>query len=292
LTGKLKIREFLYILAAISPSLIFSMDFNRQVISVSSEIGARASITKLLFLNFIFFHLPFNLFLISSILYLFAIFIMLRNAVFPNKRYLSAVIAFLCAYFILPPKGIDVRALLFSLIILSFSFRVRENKHVSMARLVLLSVGFIGSLWILISFSDFNKNFSTRCASAMGQGVAVLPIDVTKVESAITPYVNSWGYFTRYREMITPYLFSGFTVEYKKQLPAPSVSWIFSHSSKAPYAFTIKYNPLSEEFLKTIKNSYDYILLTGSDQEVKKLISSVSQEECSSGEVTLYKIVK
>ena len=92
--------------------------------------------------------------------------------------------------------------------------------------------------------------------------------------------------------MITPYLFSGFTVEYKKQLPAPSVSWIFSHSSKAPYAFTIKYNPLSEEFLKTIKNSYDYILLTGSDQEVKKLISSVSQEECSSGEVTLYKIVK
>jgi len=120
----------------------------------------------------------------------------------------------------------------------------------------------------------------------------VLPIDVTKVENAITPYVNAWGYFMRQKEIITPYIFSGFTVEYKKHLPAPSISWVFSHSAKVPYAFTIQYEPLSEEFLNKIKDNYDYIFLTGDDQNVRKLIGSASKEVCSSGKVRLYKIDK
>ncbi len=292
LTKRLKIREYLYILLAIFPSLMFSIDFKKYIGSESMGIHGGAQSAKLQFLNFIFFHLPFIPFLVSCILFYFAIFIILRNSVFTNRRYLGTAIGFLGCYFLLPSMGIDVRALLFSLMVLPLSLKIRESRHVTIARLSLLGIVFIGFFWILISFSNFNKNFSTKCASVIKQGTAILPIDVTKVESAVTPYVNSWGYFLRHRELITPYLFSGFMVEYKKRLPAPSISWVFSHSAKVPYAFTIQYEPLSEEFLNEIKDNYDYILLTGDDQNVKKLIGSVSQETCSSGKVRLYKIDK
>ncbi len=291
-SGRLKIRESLLILLAISPSLLLSIDFKRRVLPGAAVAEGTISTPKLLFLNFHFFHLPFNLFLISSMLFPFAVFIILRNSSFPRKRYLVAAATLFSSYFVLPAMGIDVRAVLFAMVILPLSLKVKDGIHVRIARFVLLTVFSIGFFWMIASFSDFNKNFSTRCAAGMIRSAAVLPIDVTNNETAITPYVNSWGYFLRQREVITPYLFSGFMVDYKKTWPAPSISWVFTSGKKTPYSFRVQYETISKESLHKIKDNYDYILLTGSDKEMEDLIGSVSRKECSSGAVSLYKVDK
>jgi len=220
-----------------------------------------------------------------------AIYIILRNSSFSNKLYVvfSALLFFI--YFALPLKAIgeysidayylDVRFLLFALILFPFSLQAKNNRNLDFARVILYAL-FLVSFWGLFhSFSDFNKNFSTACASKIKQDSAVFQINVTKAKSGIRPYDSSWGYFYREREILTPYLFQGPHIPLKYRNRPPLLSkFLVSQGNKE----------MEKEFLDKLRETYNYILFIGNNSKVEERISPISHEICSDGLVRLYEI--
>jgi hypothetical protein len=289
ITKRLNIREFIYLIA-----LIASM-FSILLLSIKfGLLGIPKTTTNLFFgkfegLFFIFSHLSYNLFFVSSVLFAIAIYIILRNSSLNNKLYLISSGAFLLVYLILPRVAenifvfIDVRALLFSFILFPFSLQIKNNRHVKLAKAILTAVFFINFSWLLISFSDFNKNFSTKCADQIEDRSAILPIDAVQSEGNIMQYLHSWGYFLKYKELLTPYIFqhAHIPLKYRHRLPAPREYWSIWGNKE-----------ISEDLIVKIRETYDYILLFGNDSKVEKVISSISHEICSDKLVSLYKIEK
>lgn len=285
-TGGLKTREYISVAAIISIFLILNINFLSDILRHKTLF--EPFFLKLTFLTFPFSHLPTNLLIIASALFTSAVCMILISSPITNKFYLTASVVFFLLYLILPFKRalahVDVRAFLFSLILLPLSFNIREGRYTKLARLILLSVFLLNLSWILFFFSDFNKNFSTRCADKIEQGSIVLPIDATKSKSAvIRPYIHSWGYFLNHKEFLTPYLFTGshIGIEHKNKPPAPSEWWVILGDMDKGAAF-----------MNTIKDTYDYILIVGSSPEAEEMIGSISYEVCSDRSVRLFKIEK
>lgn len=286
ITKRLKRKEYIFLLVVISLFLIFNLNFLLDALRFKTI--REPLLLKFMFLTFQFSHLPYNLFIINSLLFALAVYIILRNSSLCNKHYLAVSAVLFLMYIVLPFKSmrsfIDVRALLFSLILFPLSLKIKDNRHIDIAKLVLLCIFLISFSWLLSFFSDFNKNFSTRCAGEIEQRSAILPVDATKPESsAIRPYLNSWGYFFRHKELLTPYLATGsqMRIEYIHKPPAPSEWWVYHGNIKE-----------GTEFINTIRDTYDYILLIGNDSKVEKIIGSISYEVCSDRLVRLYKIEK
>jgi hypothetical protein len=177
----------------------------------------------------------------------------------------------------------DVRALLFSFILLPFSLQIKNNRYVKLAKVMLIAVFFVSFSWLLTSFSNFNKNFSTKCAGQIENRSTILPIDAVQSEEKIKQYSHSWGYFLKRRELLTPYLFqhAHIPIKYKNKPSAPSEWWVIQGNMKE-----------GKEFINTIRDTYDYILLFGNDSEVEEMISPISYKICSDGLVSLYKVGK
>lgn len=288
-TRRLNIREYIYLIAAISLSLFLGIKFGLVCVP---KITISPFVKKFLGSFSIFFNLPLNLFVINSSLFACAIYIIMRNSSLHKKLYLTSSIVFLLVYLILPrtvngtEAYIDVRALLFSLILVPFSLQIKNSRHVEFAKLVLIVVFFVSFSWLLISFSNLNKNFSTKCADQIERRSVILPVDATQPEGSlggITPYLHSWGYFLKHKEILTPYLFqhTHIPIKYKYKPPAPSEYWaMFGNKEIAP------------EFMDKIRETYDYVLLVGNDSKVEGLIDSISFKICSDRLVSLYKIEK
>lgn len=236
---------------------------------------------------FVFFHLPFNLLVINSILFLFAIYLIIRNSYIENKLYLLfAALCFLLFIALPGLKGItyvnvDIRALFFSIVLLPFAFRIK--RAMEFVKFILIAVSIINFSYLLTSFSDFNKNFSTRCSGLVEDRSIVLPIVSTELNSWVAPHLFSWGYFYKDKEMLTPYLFADghVPIKYKDEPLAPSRWWaVFGNKELAP------------ELVNEIKDKYDYVILVGNDLKVEGLINSISYKECSEGIVSLYRMRK
>ena len=286
ITKRLKAKMFILILIIISLFMILNLDFFLGM--GKSAMLREPFLDKIIWLMFPFAYQPYKLLIVSSILFLLSMYIIIRNSFFSRKQYLIASILFLLIYFILPYKSsvgsIDVRALLFSLVILPLSFDTRNNRPVDFAKVILLAVIFINFSWLFISFSDFNKNFSIRCAGEIEKRSVILPIITIKPQSpAIRPYLNSWGYFSGHREILTPYLFTGspMRIVYKHRPPAPHQWWILSNKIEE-----------GKKYINTIQETYDYILLIGNDAKVQEIIKPISYKTCSDRSVSLYKIKK
>ena len=296
-TRRLKIREYVYVLAAISPSLIFSINYLLLSTSynplsiIRYETVSEPFYYKIVLLTIPFSYLSFNLIIWYSLFFAFAIYIILRNSSFNNKLYLVSSALFLFVYFILPLKAIgehdidayylDVRFFLFTLILFPFSLQVKNNRNLDFARVILYSL-FLVSFWGLFhSFSDFNKNFSTACASEIKQESSIFQINATQLKSGIRPYNNAWGYFYREREILTPYLFQGphIPIQYRNRPPLLS-KFLVNQGNKE----------MEKELLYKLKENYNYILLIGNNSQMEEMISSISHEICSEKLVRLYKI--
>jgi len=236
---------------------------------------------------FLFFHLPFYPLVINSILFLFVIYLILRNSSVENKPYLLfSALCFLLFTALPGLKGItyvnvDIRALFFSIMLLPFAFHIKRTME--FAKFILIVVSIINFSYLLISFSDFNKNFSTRCAGHIENRSIMLPVISSEINSWVAPHLFSWGYFYKNKEMLTPYLFTDdhVPIKYKDELPAPSRWWAIVGSKE-----------LDPDIVNEIKDKYDYILFVGNDLKVERLISSISSKECSEGIVSLYRMRK
>lgn len=288
-TKRLNIREFICLIALVaSMFLILFLSIKFGLLGIP-KTPINPPLEKLLGIFFIFFHLPGYFFIISSILFAFAIYLILRNSSFQNKLYLVSSGAFLLVYMILPRVAynvyvfMDVRALLFSFILLPFSLQIKNNRYVKLAKVMLIAVFFVSFSWLLTSFSNFNKNFSTKCAGQIENRSTILPIDAVQSEEKIKQYSHSWGYFLKRRELLTPYLFqhAHIPIKYKNKPSAPSEWWVIQGNMKE-----------GKEFINTIRDTYDYILLFGNDSEVEEMISPISYKICSDGLVSLYKVGK
>ena len=285
-TKMLNIRKYIYLLAAVSLFLLLTIKLGLLGIP---KTPINPPLEKLLGIFFIFFHLPNYFFIISSILFAFAIYIILRNSSFQNKLYLISSGAFLVVYIVLPRVAdtvyvfMDARALLFSFLLLPFSLQIKNNMYVKLAKVMLIAVFFVSFSWLLTSFSNFNKNFSTKCAGQIENRSIIFPIDAVQSEEIIKQYLHSWGYFLKSRELLTPYLFehAHVPIKYKHKPSAPSESWVLQGNMKE-----------GKEFINTIRGTYDYILLIGNDSKVKEMINTISYETCSEGLVSLYKVEK
>ena len=285
-TQKLKTKEYIAITAIISLFLILNLDFLGNILRGMAL--SEPFYLKLLFLTHPFVHFPLNLIIIVFTFFAISLFLILRKSPINNKLYLIVAAVLLLIYLIFPFKrqfgDIDVRALLFAMILLPFSFNIRESRHSNLARVILLSVSIMNLLWIFYFFSDFNKNFSTKCAGEIKQGSIILPIDTIESNSAtVRPYHSSWGYFLKNKEFLTPYLFTGshIGIEYKNRPPAPNEWWV-----------TIGNLAEGAAFMHSVKDTYDYILIFGNNPEVEDMIGTFSHEVCSDRSVRLFKIEK
>jgi hypothetical protein len=285
LTRRLKIKEYIYLLIAIFPSLFFSINY--IVLSTSITVTVRKTfLEKLANLNFHFFNLPDHFFKINSILFAVAIYLVIRNSSVKDKLYLSFSAILVLFYFVLPFASmngsyIDVRTLLFALILFPFSLKINNNIYIGVVKLILLIVFFISFSWLLKSSMDFNENFSTKCAEKIEEKSFIFPIDASSIENEIKPFIHSWGYFIDQVDFITPYLFSGVQqqIVYTNKPPAPSEYWAL-------------YNDIESgaKFMDKISNFYEYILLFGNNSDVESLIGDISFMICSDKSVRLYKI--
>jgi hypothetical protein len=286
ITKRQKAKILVLILVTISLFMILNSDF--FVSMGKSAMMKEPFLDKIIWLMFPFAYQPYKPLIISSILSVLSMYIIIRNSSCSRKHYLIASILFLFIYFILPYKSsvgsIDVRTLLFSLVILPLSFDTRNNRPVDFAKVILLVVIFINFSWLFISFSDFNKNFSTICAGEIEERSVVLPIVTVKPQSpAARPYLNSWGYFYGHKEILTPYLFMGspMRIVYKHRPPAPYQWWFLSNKIEEV-----------EKSINAIQETYNYILLIGNDAQVQGIIKPISYKVCSDRSVSLYKIEK
>lgn len=281
-----RIREHIYLLVIISTSLLYGI--KSGLIDISRNTTDSFS-DKFKGLFFMFFNLPNDLFIINSTLFACAIAIIVWSSYVRNKLYLISSFVLLLVYIMLPrvDNGIyvfsDVRAMIFSFIMLSLSLQINDSRYLGLIKMVLVVVSLVSFSWLWASFSDFNKNFSTKCADQIENRSAVLPVDATKPEGGLTPYIHSWGYFFIQRELLTPYLFqhAHIPIKYKHALPAPSSYWAIKGNES-----------IGLKLIGEIRETYDYILLVGKDSEAEDLIGSISHEVCTDRLVSLYKIEK
>lgn len=287
LVRKLKARESILLLASVSLSLFFSINSGLVDIPVNTM---NSLLDKFKGLFMLFFYLPNSLIIINSVLFVATIIIILRNSFIYNKLYFISSIALLLIYLILPQEmngyrsDLDMRVLFFSFMLLPLSLQIQYNGYVELAKFILIVVILISFSWSLISFTDFNKNFSTVCAGQLENRTFVLPVDATQHETDIlTPYLHSWGYFLKYKEVLSPYLFqhNHIPIKYRDRPPAPSEFWV-THENKE----------ISPKLMGEISDTYDYILLIGNDPKVEDLIGSISYQVCSDRLVSLYKVEK
>lgn len=241
---------------------------------------------KLLFLTFQFSHLSFRLYIISSVLFAASLYLIIRNSALTYRHFLWTSAVFLLIYLILPYKGIrgyvDVRTLLFGYLLFPLALRPRDNRSSLFVKLLLLSIFMINSYFLLFSFHDFNKNFSTECSKKIQDGSVILPVDATKnSDTPVMRYLNAWGYFLEKRQILFPYLATGaqLSIEYVNRPPAPTEWWVF-------------HGKLDEgrNLADAIQKNYDYIILSGNNNQVEKIISSLADEICSDGLVRLYQV--
>ena len=131
--GKLKIRDYLYLLIATLPSFVLSMNYlllstdYRPLNIVRYESVSRPLFYKIVLLTSPFSYLPFNIVALYSLLYALALYMVLRNSSIGTKSYLVFSVILFLSYFALPLKAvnghsidgyyIDVRVLLFSFIL-------------------------------------------------------------------------------------------------------------------------------------------------------------------------------
>jgi hypothetical protein len=285
-SNKFSIKNYLLVIAALLILFVFGKDF--LVGLFSHKFTGEAFFDKIIFLTFPFTHLPGNVVVVVTIFFIFAVLIIVRNSTVNNKAYLIASLVLFIIYFALPFKRIlayvDVRAFFFSLVIFPLSLQIKDNRHVSLAKLLLLSVFIINLSWLFVSCLDMNKNFSTACKDQIRDGSKVLPIDASKSRSAvIRPSFNSWGYFFKDKELLTPYLFTGKHVrfEYTQKPPAPSPWWvILGNEAKV------------RDNVNLLRDTYDYIILVGMNPHVEEIVTSISNEVCSDKSVRLYEIEK
>lgn len=295
--GRLKIKEYAYLLIAVLPSFVFSLNYlvlstnYRPLDSVRYESISKPLFYKLVLLTSPFSYLSFNLIVIYSLLYAFALFIISRNSSSVDKFYLIFSLLLLFTYFVLPLKAvnghsidgyyIDVRVLLFSLILFPLSLRITDNRNIDLAKVILYILFFMSFSGLLHSFSDFNRNFSASCARAIKPRSSVFQINVMPAESGIRPYSSAWGFFCKEREILTPYLFTGthIPVTYKYRPPALTEFQIGRGNAER-----------DRDFLNKLRDNYDYILFMGNDQKTEDLIGTVSQKMCVDKSVGLYEI--
>lgn len=298
-TRRLKVGEYFYLSIAISPSLFLSVNYllmstnNNPLSVVRYEILSTPFYYKIVLLTYPFSYLSLNLMVVYSLLYAFGIYVVVRNSLFINKRYLVLSLLLLFAYFLLPLKAVngqyidgyymDVRVLLFSLTLFPLSLRVKDNRNIDLARMLLCVLFFISFSGLLYSFSDFNRNFSASCARVIKQETSVFPINVMGSKSAIRPYNSSWGYLSTRQEILTPFLFTGrhIPVAYKKRPPALS-EFRFNQGDEA----------MDMAFLNKLRENYDYVLLLGTDPKAERLIDSIARERCRDKSVKVYEIFR
>jgi hypothetical protein len=296
---KLNIKEYLYILAAISLSLILSINYvilstNYSPFSmVKYKTISKPFYYKIILLTIPFSYLNFKFISIFSLMFAVAIYIIMRNSSFRNKRYLvfSAILIFV--YFALPLKAIgennidayylDIRFYLFALLMLPLSLQVKNNRNIDVARVILYGLCLVSFWGLFNSFSDFNGNFSVACASKIEQESTVFPITASPAKSGIRPYTSAWGYFYKEKEILTPYLFQGphIPIQYKNRPPLLSRLWANKGNKEK-----------EKELLSELTENYDYILLIGNSYENEEMIRSISHEICADKMVKLYKIEK
>jgi hypothetical protein len=284
---RMHFRECVYFFVAISLPLIFSINYVLMG-TAQYDMVRKPFIDKVAHLGFHFRHYPKALLILSSVVFTVALYLVFRRSVAVNRPYFYSIIVLLSVYFFLPFAGmnsnyIDVRAVFFSFILLPLAFRHSEHRLLKTGKMLLFVVVLMNLFWCAAFFRNFDRNFSVNCAVKLESESSLLPIDATLMKGEITPYVHSWGYFYRFRELLTPYVFAGGQqqIEYKNELPAPPEFWV------------LRLQDMRKEFPEIITHFtgyYDYILLFGGSPEVKTELIPFSKEICSDGIVSLYKI--
>lgn len=296
-TRRLRMKEYVYILAALAPSLILSVNFlilttNNNPLGVLKYESLRDPISsKLILLTTPFSYLPFSFILASSMVYAIALLVILKTSAIRDRLYLTFAIFLLIIYFALPLKGVegyymdiyylDVRFLFFFLMLFPFSLQFKQHRDLDFARLLLCGIAFICFYGILFSFSDFNRTFSASCARLMAPKSSLYPINLVEAKSGMRPYNSAWGYFYKDREFLTPFIFTGghISISYRKRPPI-----------LAGASLTGEDEEMNQQSLKTLSQSYDYVILTGGDPKVRHSLETVSEEVCSEKLVHVYKI--
>jgi hypothetical protein len=297
LAGRLKIKESVYVLVAVLPSFVFSVNYlllstdYRPLNIVRYESVSKPFFYKLVLLTSPFSYLPFNLIVVYSVLYALALYIALRNSSSLDKPYLIFSLLLLVTYFALPLKEvnghsidgyyIDVRVLLFSMILYSLALRVKDNRNINLASVALYILFFMGFSGLLYSFLDFNKTFSDSCARVIRRGSSVFPINVMPAKSAVRPYSSAWGYFSVRREIITPYLFtaSHIPIAYRDRPPVlPGLRTGQGNKDR------------QRDSLNKLRQKYNYVLLMGTDPQIENLIGEVARKTCQDKSVGVYEI--
>lgn len=286
LAKRFKTREKHYLLLAISPSIILTIGYIFS--GTTKNVLMKISLTyKLHMLYITFSHLPLYPMIINSVLFLSAAYLILRNSFFHRNLFFYASVLIFTVYLILPFDGMSAsnlygRPFLYSLILLSLSMDAKAVRQIEFTRLMLVAVFFISFSWLVISFADFNKNFSTSCASLIQEKSRLLSVDATKHEGKIKPYLYSWGYFLKYREFFENNLISGMQQQIK-YIRKPHIP----DKPAKEHGRTDGSNSLAG-----LKESYDYVLLFGSDPNAESKLASISQRVCRDKMTSLYKITR
>lgn len=276
--------EYVSVLLAISPPVILTTSYLLSG-TTKNMIMTTSLSHKLSMLSITFSHLPSLFMAMSSVLFIAAVFLILRNASFRGNRFFYAAVLIFTVYLILPFDGLGGSSLfgrpfLYSLILLSLSINTNDMQQFTLSRLMLTLVILISTSWHMISFADFNRNFSARCAPDMQEKSRLLSVDATRPEGRTRPYLNAWGYFTKHREFIENHLLSGIQQQIK-YVDTPRKTG----NNRTGSAH--ENNPLA-----VLQESYDYILFFGNDPEAVARLDSISQRVCADKLTSLYKITK
>ncbi len=277
----IKMVKRIIIIATLSLVLIISF----SIIDIKIKSFDEPLLLKLIFLSAPFSHLSTKLLIITSTIFIAALCLIVLDSTSYKRQYLIGSFIFFLIYLILPFKIMagfaDARALLFSLILFTLSMNLK-GRYAGILRLLMTVIFIINLSWLWVFFTEFNKNFSTRCAASMKSQSIVLPVTAINSESfAVRPYLAAWGYFLRDIEILTPYLVTGnvLQIEYINKPPAPLAWWAIHGDIEK-----------GREMLDAIKNTYDYILFIGSNAEIENVIKTYADKVCSDGVVSLYKV--
>lgn len=286
LAKRLTTKDIFYMLLAISPPVILTLNYIFSV-TTKDALMKTSLAYKFHLLYSAFWHLPVSLIIINSALFVSAVYLMSRNSLIHRSAYFYAAALIFTAYLLLPFDGISGsylygRPFLYSLILLSLSMNAKEGRQFELTRLMLVSVFFISSSWLVISFADFNKNFSTRCAFSIQEKSRLLSVDATKYKEEIRSYWYSWGYFLRHREFLENNLISGIQQQIK-YIRKPQKT----DKNHDAYSKDKGNNPLAG-----LIESYDYVLLFGKDPKAEAKLDSISHRVCTDRMTGLYKITK
>jgi hypothetical protein len=287
---RLGARAYLSFLLALSLPLVFTANFLLAETEVASSLvsgegfAGENLLLKLLFFTFNFYHFTYLTRIMVSVLFVFSIYVIVRNSSVCHKPLLVASAVLFLVYFVLPfgeaMNFLDLRVLHFSVVLFPISLKVKDARRVRFAKLMLLGAFALSFSWLWASFHDFNGKFSVRCAGQLNGRSTVLPVDATP-ERPVAPFVYSWGYFMGQKEFMAPYLFSSghLAISYRDRPPAPNEFWMIKGRLEQ-----------GRKLLDVTGKYYDYILLIGRNPELEELVGSVSEKVCSEGWVSLHRL--